>query len=56
MPPPYCNGEVYCFPRRQLIFRFGGVSYIIQNLSFSTPVLIPNAIILKNLVNFKIIY
>ena len=23
IPPPSVTGEVYCFPRRQLIFRFG---------------------------------
>ena len=23
MPPPSVTGEVYCFPRRQLIFSFG---------------------------------
>ena len=23
MPPPGVTGEVYCFPRRKLIFRFG---------------------------------
>ena len=24
IPPPGTTGEVYCFPRRQLIFSFGG--------------------------------
>ena len=32
MPPPSVKRELYCFPRRRLIIRFGVMSYIIQKV------------------------
>ena len=46
MPPPIVTGEVYCFPRRQLIFSFGRRAiyhskglweYILKSITFVCP-------------------
>ena len=47
-PPLSVTGEVYCFLRRQLICRIGGVSHVIQK------VLIPKSISAVSLLVFEI--